>query len=441
MPSIIKKVINDSAFVFAAKIFILALGFFTNYYIANNYDKESLGELTLFASYVALISVVTLIGFNTYVLKQIPYLKITYIKKWREKAGQLYIGVVCILLIIWAISIFLFIVVLNQFGDQLDNQFTSFIVKYWIFEFSITLILLNISTVNLSFLRALGCNFQFIIQQVVGPLISVILLVVLTYKFYNFDTPKYSFVISIIFSFILSTLAVTKILGVRNIKRSPDFFQLCKDSLSTSVPMMFTSVMAIAMNQIDNIMISEYLGYGDVAEYAIASKIGMIGSFILMSFNMILAPKFSMLNSLGEKDKLFILASNSSTVIALISVPVLLFIVIFGNFVLSLFGEVYTQAYIALILIAIGQFISSCFGAVGNLMNMIGFHKELNIIFFIAMLVNIVLNYTLIGKFGYEGAALASLVATLCWNVCCVIYIKKKMGYYVGFRLRLINEK
>lgn len=188
-------------------------------------------------------------------------------------------------------------------------------------------------------------------------------------------------------------------------------------------------------------MISESLGYGDVAEYAIASKIGMIGSFILMSFNMILAPKFSMLNSLGDRDGLFILSSNSSTVITLISIPVLIFIVLFGNFLLGLFGEAYTQAYFALILIAIGQFISSCFGAVGNLMNMIGFHKELNVMFFIAMVVNIVLNYTLIGKFGYEGAAFASLVATLCWNICCVIYIKKKMGYYIGFRLRLINEK
>ena len=45
-------------------------------------------------------------------------------------------------------------------------------------------------------------------------------------------------------------------------------------------------------------------------------------------------------------------------------------------------------------------------------------------------ILNVVLNYILIPIYDIDGAAIASLISNLFWNILMVFYIKKHLGFY-----------
>jgi O-antigen/teichoic acid export membrane protein len=57
-----------------------------------------------------------------------------------------------------------------------------------------------------------------------------------------------------------------------------------------------------------------------------------------------------------------------------------------------------------------------------------------------AFLINVILNYLLIPEFGMNGAAFASMISMVFWNIFSVIYINKTMGIltlYLPIRQKL----
>ena len=73
---------------------------------------------------------------------------------------------------------------------------------------------------------------------------------------------------------------------------------------------------------------------------------------------------------------------------------------------------------------------SAICGSVGTLLQMSGNQKYFQNVLIAAAILNVALNYFLIPEFQLLGAALASLISNVFWNVLMVIYIKKKFGFY-----------
>jgi O-antigen/teichoic acid export membrane protein len=48
----------------------------------------------------------------------------------------------------------------------------------------------------------------------------------------------------------------------------------------------------------------------------------------------------------------------------------------------------------------------------------------------VASIINILLNYILIPKYGINGAAIASMFSMIFWNVTLVFIIKQKLGFW-----------
>ena len=61
-------------------------------------------------------------------------------------------------------------------------------------------------------------------------------------------------------------------------------------------------------------------------------------------------------------------------------------------------------------------------GAAGFLMTMTGQHREAARIFFAALVLNVILNLVLIPSFGAAGAASATAISKLAWNVALTAY-------------------
>ena len=67
---------------------------------------------------------------------------------------------------------------------------------------------------------------------------------------------------------------------------------------------------------------------------------------------------------------------------------------------------------------------------------MTGYQRIFNKIVIVSAAINISLNYVLIPIWGIEGAAIASLISMVFWNITSVIYIKKRFGFYIGFSFK-----
>ena len=108
------------------------------------------------------------------------------------------------------------------------------------------------------------------------------------------------------------------------------------------------------------------------------------------------------------------------------------------KFLLGLFGEDFSNGYIALIILCIGQFFNGFCGSVGYIMQLTGNERKFQQIVMTALFVNVLLNLFLIPYYGINGAAASSAISLILWNFLSMIYIKKNLNISTHFKI--INE-
>ncbi|MCK5538013.1 MAG: polysaccharide biosynthesis C-terminal domain-containing protein, partial [Bacteroidales bacterium] len=109
-------------------------------------------------------------------------------------------------------------------------------------------------------------------------------------------------------------------------------------------------------------------------------------------------------------------------------------------YILSFFGEEFIVGYSALILIVVGWIFNAWAGPVVAMMNMINLHKEVQNIYIIVALVNILLNGLLIPKFGITGAAIASMMSAILINLFTVFIVFKKEGFFILYLPEFLHK-
>ena len=106
---------------------------------------------------------------------------------------------------------------------------------------------------------------------------------------------------------------------------------------------------------------------------------------------------------------------------------------IFPEFILSFFGEEFKAAAYCLMILSFGKMFSAVSGSVGTLLQMAGKQKYFQNVLISAAVLNVILNYFLIPLHGITGAAFASMISNVYWNVLMIIFIKKNFGFYTFY--------
>jgi O-antigen/teichoic acid export membrane protein len=119
----------------------------------------------------------------------------------------------------------------------------------------------------------------------------------------------------------------------------------------------------------------------------------------------------------------------SSKLIFWLSCPIILFIFLNSESLLRVFGYEFVNAEFSLRVLLIGQFFNILCGSVGYILMMTGNEKILRNIIISSALINIILNIILIPQFGILGAAIASAISMIIWNITALIYIYNKYNF------------
>ena len=98
------------------------------------------------------------------------------------------------------------------------------------------------------------------------------------------------------------------------------------------------------------------------------------------------------------------------------SILVIVFLGIFREYILALFGNEFIAGSYLLLILCVGQFSNALCGPVGVVFQMTGKQKIFQNIVLIAFFINLSLNIILIKPYGFYGAAISSIVSMAFWN-------------------------
>src|SRR5690606_16668719 len=170
--------------------------------------------------------------------------------------------------------------------------------------------------------------------------------------------------------------------------------------LKESLPMMFSGAIIVFLGWADTFVLGIYENENIVGVYSVVIKIAALVSFVLQAINSILMPKVSKLYSEGQLQKCKSLIRFSTMVNLILTVIIVLFILLGNHYLLAFFGEEFLIGTSVLSLLCVGQLINSLCGSVGVVLQMTGYQKVYRNIVFIALVVNIILNFTLVPNYG-----------------------------------------
>lgn len=181
--------------------------------------------------------------------------------------------------------------------------------------------------------------------------------------------------------------------------------------------------------RLDLLMVGLFLGSESVGQYQVAvtgANLVLLGA---SAAGVVAAPQFARLHARGATAELRAVSRRAARFALLACAPVVAAMVVFGVPLVSLaFGTEYTPAAAPLAWLAVAQAINAFFGPVGMLLNMT--HHETATLHGVAAAsaVNVILNLALIPSLGITGAAIATTISMVVWNVWLWRAAKRLLG-------------
>lgn len=238
--------------------------------------------------------------------------------------------------------------------------------------------------------------------------------------------------VAIVTVFIFAIIAVGQIFAFRKIlpaqvtqvKRAYE----PKAWLAVSLPLLLVSGFQLVIEKTDVLVIGALLSPDDVGIYHAASRLGGLITIILASINALTAPRIAALHGRSHHNKIQKLIDKLMPWYIWPSIIFLIILVVFGEFILEVFGSSFTRGYLALLLIGVGQLVNALAGPVLLLLNMTGSQNRSASIFAVVAVTNFLLNFSLVPIFGIEGAAIATSLSMIIWNIWMVAVVKRRLN-------------
>ncbi|MEM1172992.1 MAG: oligosaccharide flippase family protein [Cyanobacteria bacterium P01_H01_bin.35] len=184
----------------------------------------------------------------------------------------------------------------------------------------------------------------------------------------------------------------------------------------------------IVLSKTDTIMVGSILGPEEAGMYAAAVKTAEWVFFVLGIINIVAAPSFVALYVKNNIDGLQKVVSAVAVWIFWPSLLISLFLILFSEPILGIFGSEFIAANWQLKILVLGQAINVWCGSVALLMIMTGHQNKSVVVFVYAAVINIVLNAIAIPLIGAIGAAIATAFCSALWNIWLSFLVVKYVG-------------
>ncbi|ASK33667.1 flippase [Alloalcanivorax mobilis] len=197
----------------------------------------------------------------------------------------------------------------------------------------------------------------------------------------------------------------------------------------SALPLAAIGALTLINSNTDILMLGFMRSEHEVGIYKVVVTGANLIIFGLQAINMVVAPQFSRLFTQKRMDDLQKIVTSSSRAILIIALPTVIVVVLFGRQILGVvFGEEYKAGYLPLVILGLGQLFNAFFGSVSMLLNMTNNERQTIKGVAVAALTNVVLNALLIPVYGIIGAAIATSISVVLWNLVLWYFVRKSIG-------------
>lgn len=198
--------------------------------------------------------------------------------------------------------------------------------------------------------------------------------------------------------------------------------------IKTMVPLMVLAGAQVFSGKADIVMLGAMADLEAVGIYSVARRGSELVLFGLTAVNTVLAPVVAQLYATDQRQKLQAVITKSTRIVLLFSATLAAVLVVFGDLFLGLFGEQFIAGHTALIILCFATLVNAAMGSVGTLLVMSGKESVVPKVFWVSAILNVALNALWIPIWGINGAAAATAISMIFWNVVLMSLVRTRMG-------------
>lgn len=207
--------------------------------------------------------------------------------------------------------------------------------------------------------------------------------------------------------------------------------------LGSAASMLLVGGMYLIHNQTDTLMLGWIVDADAVGLYSAANRGAGVLGFVVMAATSTFAPLFAAHKASEDRAALQSAVSQSCRWTCVLILPAGVMLILFSQPFLRMFGEAFLDAATAMHLLAAGYMLTAVFGPIAMLLIMTGHEKATGIAIAVTAGLNVLLNVGLIPTYGIAGAAFATSLSALAWNVSLYWLAAKRLGVHCLPRSRI----
>jgi O-antigen/teichoic acid export membrane protein len=389
----------------------------------------NLGLLNLGFSIISFVTIISLLGLNNGVLRYVSY----YLGKKDKKEVKSIIRSALNISIPIGFIMFIVIFISSKFISINFFNKPELVPILKIFSIMIPLIIFIeiISGVFLSFKKI---EYNVIIRDIIEKIIKLILILLFIYLGFNLNWVASTYLLSSLLTVILFFYILKKKKFYLFNNKIKSTFR-GKELLIYSIPLIFSSLLTLLQKWADIFILGIYRTTSEIGVYSISMSTAALLSIFPTAIMSLFIPLVTNLYSkkkYKETKKLSIIISKW---IYILNLPFIFILIIFSEELLKfVFGLEYIDGKGALIFLVLSYLLLSITHVYGGNLLMIKRTKTLLLLVVITTIVNLILNFLLIPRYGINGAAFSTLISSAIY-----LMLISTIGYKL-LKLKLINK-
>jgi O-antigen/teichoic acid export membrane protein len=200
----------------------------------------------------------------------------------------------------------------------------------------------------------------------------------------------------------------------------------------TALPLVVIGATGILMNRTGVLLLGWIGDTKSAGIYSLAFSIAFVVALPQTAINTLFAPTVSILFTRKDQAMLQVLITKSSSWNLCAAAFIGASLLILAEPLLAWFGEDYVAGVPALRILLVGQVIAASAGSQMHVMTMTGNERGAAALLIAGALGNIITGVALIYLFGLVGAAIASTMTLIVWNVAMALFIWRRLNLLSG---------
>ncbi|MBL4892015.1 MAG: lipopolysaccharide biosynthesis protein [Rhizobiaceae bacterium] len=214
------------------------------------------------------------------------------------------------------------------------------------------------------------------------------------------------------------------------IPKGPMQFRM-KEWVLVALPIFLIEGFYVLLTSVDILFVSALMRPEDVAIYFAAVKTLALVHFVYFAVRAATAHRFSAYLESGDRGRYEAYIAQTIRWIFWPSLFLALLMMVLGKYFLMLFGESFVSGASLIWILGLGIVLRSTVGPAETVLTMSGEQNSCALVYVGTLLVNIVLNWSLIPVYGLHGAAIATTCALAFESLLLYAVAKRKLGLHI----------